>query len=99
MKITRESHPSIYKAFDDIIADNVASSAITKKIKKKLDKGYKIKSDEVNPTVVERFLSKLSDNERETLTMGDQDVAVTLFGKMPGFKHANALLGEFFDSM
>jgi hypothetical protein len=99
MKVTRRSHPNIFKAFDDIIADNVASSAIVKEIRKSLVNGYTIRGGKIDVISVEKFLCELSDEDRETLTMGDQDEAKEKFGKMKGFKDTDKLLGEFFENM
>jgi len=56
MKVTRRSHPNIFKAFDDIIADNVASSAIVKEIRKSLVNGYTIRGGKIDVISVEKFL-------------------------------------------
>lgn len=99
-KIHRRRYPTIFKAFDDIIADNIASSALTKRIKRKLYSGYTIANIlEINPAIVEHFLSKLTEDQRQIMTMGDQDEALELFGKKSGYNDANKILNEFFESM
>lgn len=99
-KIHRRRYPNIFKALDDIIVDNVASSALTKRIKRKLYSGYTIGNIlEINPSIVEHFISKLSEEQRQVMTMGDQDEALELFGKRQGFSDANKLLNEFFNTL
>lgn len=91
IKITKQSHPKVFEAFHNIDYDVGGFLVIAP------SSGYDV-PDRLAEEVVaaERSLAKLSEDDFEAFTIGDQDEADAMLSRDPDLELAQHLLAEFF---
>lgn len=92
-------YPTIIKAFNQIIVDNIPTPSEASRIEANHAKFLGGVESKFNLDEIETTLENLSPSELETVTMGDQDEEKRILSKYANATQVDNLLTNFFAEM